>query len=139
MMMNYRLRIMLIVSLLLAVAGSMLATDGMYIRAVTPRSGPPGTVVAISGRNFGATQGTRIPSINLCQAHAMPVLSWSDTLIRVRVPAGLFNGAYKVLIYYDSSRRTSSNSVDFQVTGAPRRVPTRYEGAVTGSRSRGHF
>lgn len=39
MVISHRLRIMLIVFLLLAVAGSILATDGVHIRAVTPRKG----------------------------------------------------------------------------------------------------
>lgn len=129
-MIHQRLWIMLIVGSLLAMSSSVVATNGMYIRKVTPQSGRPGTVITIRGNGFGATAGTRLVSLNLCRAYPMPVLRWSNTLIRARVPKGLFNGVYKVLIYYDRSYRTSSNSIDFRVTGAPRYVTTRYEGRV---------
>jgi hypothetical protein len=43
------------------------------------------------------------------------VLSWSDNLIRVRIPNYLDAGNYRVLVYYDDSFRTSSNSVDLDI------------------------
>jgi hypothetical protein len=41
----------------------------------------------------------------------MQVVSWSNEVIRARVPRTLMPGNYRVLVYYDDSFRTSSNSL----------------------------
>jgi IPT/TIG domain-containing protein/fibronectin type III domain protein len=55
------------------------------IASVTPSIGPPGTVVTITGTNFGATQGTSKVTFN---GVAATPTSWSDTSIVVPAPAG---------------------------------------------------
>ncbi|NIS82915.1 MAG: hypothetical protein GTO14_22560 [Anaerolineales bacterium] len=92
----------------------------MIIDGVTPARVAPGETFTILGRNFGREPGTRIPSVNRCQANLLEVVHWSDEAITVRVPEEVpYWGQHKVLIYYDASFRTSSNSIDFWVTAAP--------------------
>ncbi len=58
---------------------------GPEITSVTPDSGPVGTSVTVAGTGFGAAQGTSTVSFN--GAAGVPT-SWSETEIRVPVPAG---------------------------------------------------
>ncbi|MEM2100566.1 MAG: hypothetical protein QXP45_04455 [Thermoproteota archaeon] len=98
--------------------------DGMCLTSLSLGRGAPGDLFTIYGRNLGA-RGSKIPSINRRRAYPLEVLSWwrpfwsSTTRVRVRIPSGLPSGRYKVLIYYDSSYRTGSNSLDFWVTAVP--------------------
>ena len=55
-----------------------------YDKHANTRTGPVGTIVTISGLNFGATQGTSTLTFN--SAAASPT-SWSDKNIVVAVPA----------------------------------------------------
>jgi hypothetical protein len=92
--------------------------NGMVLSSLSRRRGTSGDIFTIRGRNLGTTQGSKIPSINRGRAYQLRVLSWLSTRIRVRIPPDLPSGNYKVLIYYDASYRTSSNSLDFWVTAA---------------------
>ena len=62
---------------------------GPEITSVTPDSGPVGTSVTVAGTGFGAAQGTSTVSFN--GAAGVPT-SWSETEIRVPVPAGAATG-----------------------------------------------
>ena len=83
------------------------------IDAVTPASGPEGTVVTISGENFGlsvgALQGTSGVSFNGVWSTAR---SWSDTGIQVAVPPGAATGPVVVTVSGEAS-----SGVEFEVTG----------------------
>ncbi len=59
------------------------------IASLSPDSGPVGTLVTITGTNFGATQGTSTVALN--GTIATPT-SWSATSIVVTVPAGTTTG-----------------------------------------------
>jgi hypothetical protein len=94
------------------------ACNGMTLTSTSPGRSTSGEIFTIYGRNMGSSQGRKIPSINRCRAYHLEVLSWSSTEVRVRIPPGLPAGNFKVLIYYDDSHRTGSNSLDFWVTAA---------------------
>jgi hypothetical protein len=85
---------------------------GMTIERVDPDLTSPGRVINIYGRNFGSFQGERIVSINHGRVNRMGVLDWSDDRIRARIPDRLAPGNYRLMIYYDDSFRTSSNSLE---------------------------
>jgi IPT/TIG domain/Bacterial Ig-like domain (group 2) len=68
-------------------------TVPLTIIGVDPTSGPVGTVVAVSGSSFGATQGTGSASIG---SAPLAVFSWSDTQIVATVLAGTTTGAVNV-------------------------------------------
>jgi Big-like domain-containing protein/IPT/TIG domain-containing protein/carboxypeptidase family protein/beta-propeller repeat-containing protein len=77
------------------------------IKTLTPASGPIGTVVTISGLNFGAAQGTSTLTFN---AAAAAPTSWSDQNIVVAVPAFASTGAVIVTV-----NGIPSNAVIFTV------------------------
>lgn len=104
--------------LLLIFAFSVTESQPMYLTSLSPTRGTSGEVFTIYGSNFGSTLGNKIPSINRCRAYRLEVLLWSATKVKVRIPANLPSGLFKVLIYYDGSYRTSSNSLDFWVTAS---------------------
>jgi len=80
------------------------------ITSLNPTSGVLGTVVTISGANFGATQGTSAVSFN--GTTATPT-SWSATSIAVPVPAGATTGNVVVTV-----GGVASNGVSFTITTA---------------------
>ncbi|MFS8158785.1 MAG: IPT/TIG domain-containing protein [Candidatus Roizmanbacteria bacterium] len=62
---------------------------------IAPVSGPIGTVVTITGTNFGATQGTSTIKFGTING---VVTSWSTTQIKVKVPTGLAPGVVTITI-----------------------------------------
>ena len=87
----------------------------MLIKRVSPHAVRTGDTIEIRGERFDSFQGNKIVAINHGRVNSVRVLSWSDNLIRVRIPNYLDAGNYRVLVYYDDSFRTSSNSVDLDI------------------------
>ncbi|HVO63908.1 MAG TPA: IPT/TIG domain-containing protein [Terriglobales bacterium] len=85
------------------------ATAVPSITGISPTSGSQGTLVTISGTNFGSTQGGSTVMFN--RAAASPT-SWSDSQIVAPAPAGATTGNLLVLV-----NGTPSNAVLF--TAAP--------------------
>jgi hypothetical protein len=56
------------------------------INAITPTSGPVGTLVTIIGSGFGATQGSGVVAID---GTAMQVVNWNDAEIQAAVATGM--------------------------------------------------
>lgn len=80
------------------------------ITSLNPTSGTIGTVVTITGTNFGATQGTSTVKFN---GIAGTPTSWSATSIVVPVPAGATTGTVVVTV-----GGIASNGVNFALTVA---------------------
>jgi hypothetical protein len=78
------------------------------ISSLSPASGPVGGSVAITGTNFGATQGTSTVTFN---GTAGAPTSWSATSIGVPVPTGATTGNVVVTV-----AAVASNGVAFTVT-----------------------
>jgi IPT/TIG domain/Beta xylosidase C-terminal Concanavalin A-like domain len=91
------------------VAFTVLATPS--ITSLNPTSGPVGTMVTITGTNFGATQGTSTVTFN---ATAGTPTSWSATSITVPVPTGATTGSVIVTV-----AGVASNGVSFTVLATP--------------------
>jgi hypothetical protein len=87
----------------------------MLVERVSPRAVYPGDIIEIRGERFDSFQGNKIVAINQGRVNAVRVLFWSDNLIRVRIPNYLNSGSHRVLVYYDDSFRTSSNSVELDI------------------------
>ena len=102
-------------SLLLLLLLATVAWAASRITLVAPTSGPPGCCLVINGDGFGASQGTKIPSMSMGMINDMQVRAWSNTRIEAIIPGTLEAGLHKVLVYDDSGRRTHSNSVDYTV------------------------
>ncbi|HXJ06004.1 MAG TPA: IPT/TIG domain-containing protein [Candidatus Acidoferrum sp.] len=88
-------------------------TPPPVITSLNPTSGPVGTVVTVTGTNFGPTVGTRT-SVVAFNGITARTTSWSDTSIIVPVPAGASSGNVVVSI-----SGISSNGVPFTVTNPP--------------------
>ena len=58
------------------------------ISSISPTSGQTGTQVTVNGYNFGATRGTALIKFGTKVAATADYVSWSDTKIVVKVPAG---------------------------------------------------
>ncbi|MBI3038986.1 S8 family serine peptidase [bacterium] len=62
------------------------------INFISPTSGKTGTEVAISGLNFGATQGTSVVKVNGVAVAGSDIVSWSDTQVKIKIPANATSG-----------------------------------------------
>jgi hypothetical protein len=102
------------------------------ITDVSPRSGPPDTVVTVTGTGFGAQQGLNGVALNMTEAvPKVEVLEWTGTKIRFTVPEHTTTGDITVtlweLIRMEMTPKgyfrplvknpRSSNGVRFEVTG----------------------
>jgi hypothetical protein len=81
------------------------------ISNLSPNSGQVGTMVAISGCNFGSSQGTNTVSFN--GTNAGTASTWSATSIKINVPNGATSGNAVVTV-----GGVASNGVNFTVTAA---------------------
>jgi RHS repeat-associated protein len=79
------------------------------ISGLSPNSGDPGSVVTITGTNFGTSQGTGGVTFN---GLAAAVSSWSDRSLTVFVP----NGATTGNVVVTTSAGLTSNGLSFTVT-----------------------
>ena len=89
----------------------LFSQTGPQVSQLSPASGPAGTVISISGTNFGGARGSGGVSIGGINA---AVGSWSDTLISATVPPGVSVGSANISITTGSG--SSSNTVVFTVT-----------------------
>lgn len=81
------------------------------ITSVSPTSGSSGTIVTITGTNFGSSQGTSEVVLGGLGAGAPPaVASWSDTTITLTVPDTATSGPLLVIV-----NSQISNGIDFTV------------------------
>jgi len=81
------------------------------IASLSPTSGQVGTVVTITGSNFGTTQGASTVKFN---GTAATPSNWTNTSITAPVPTGATSGNVVVTV-----GGQASNGVSFMVTGAP--------------------
>lgn len=85
-----------------ATSGTVSGTTGLTVTAppaissLSPTSGPVNTIVSITGTSFGATRGTSTVTFN--GTSVITYVSWSNTLVRVRVPPGATTGYVVVTV-----------------------------------------
>src|SRR3989441_413127 len=91
--------------------GNAWGSSPPSITSLNPTSGVVGTSVAITGANFGATQGTSTLTLN---GTAGTPTSWSTTSIVAAVPAGATTGNVVVTV-----GGVASNGMNFTVTPPP--------------------
>jgi hypothetical protein len=71
---------------------------GINLTSLSKTSGVPGDTFEMYG-TWGTKQGAKIPCINKGGMNRLIVLSWSNSVIKVKIPAGLTPGTYKVGVY----------------------------------------
>jgi len=89
-----------------------------FINNLTPSAGPVGTIVTVSGSNFGSIQG--ISSVAFGQVAAVPT-QWSQDMIMASVPQGASTGSVVVAVAGQASN------------GVPFAVGTTTAAAITGT------
>jgi RHS repeat-associated protein len=98
--------------LLLLLCGSDAQAQAPTITSISPASGPVGSVVILTGTNFGTTEGSSTVSLN--SGPNAVVTSWSGTSIAVIVPTGASSGTFAV-----SVGGQNATSATFTVTPLP--------------------
>ncbi len=90
------------------------ASDGKPgILSVSPSVSQPGQTLTVEGWNFGVAQnGSRLS----CNSVPIPVLSWSDRLIRAALNTSFPAGLASILV---ETTRGTSNRADFVLQAAP--------------------
>lgn len=79
------------------------------ITSISPDSGKAGDTVRITGKNFTSAKG----SVKFGSVNADTIVSWSDTLIRVKVPSGSVTGTVVV-----TAAGKSSTGKQFKIVGS---------------------
>ena len=91
---------------------------GINLTSLSKTSGYPGDAFEMNG-TWGATQGTKVPCINMGGMNKLEVLAWSATQLKVRIPPGLAPGVYKVGVYCEplegGGTVYSSGWLDFKI------------------------
>jgi hypothetical protein len=71
---------------------------GIKLTKLSKTSGAPGEEFEMYGI-WGDSQGAKIPCINKGKMNKLIVLSWSNTVLKVKIPTGLAAGQYKAGVY----------------------------------------
>ena len=101
-------------------------SDPPTISSINPNSGVIGSEVSISGSNFGTSQGDSYLTFD--DVRATTITSWSDTLIKVKVPPGI-NGLVQVAVITPAG---TSNTVSFTATFTTTYTSYLAEGSTAG-------
>ncbi len=113
---------MTVITLMVSVS-SAFATDKaglcrVELHYLSRTSGAPGDVFEMYGK-WEESQGGKTASINMGGSHKLEVLSWSTSVVRVKIPEGLRTGLYKVGVYCNNPPHwQGSGFKDFEVTGS---------------------
>ena len=107
---NWKQTFIFVVCLVFFCSGRVCA-QAPTVTSISPTSGPVGVVVALTGSNFGTSQGSSTISLNGTNAIAT---SWSSTNITVLVPTGATSGTFSVTVNGQTGQSTS-----FTVTALP--------------------
>ena len=100
-----------------ALSGCGKAATKPEIKSLDPTSGPPGSEVVINGGSFGSTQGMGVVFFS---GKEVTVVTWSDTIITVKVPSDMAEAAYGVTVETDQG---ASDEVEFKVAKAAANAP----------------
>lgn len=92
-----------------------------HIDSLDPLDGPPGTIITLSGVNFGASQGSSLIMFKGMAVSTSDVVSWSNAEIKVKVPADFIPGAYRVEVLRrmqisGQDIELLSNGIEFEIT-----------------------
>ncbi|MBU0482950.1 MAG: ankyrin repeat domain-containing protein [Proteobacteria bacterium] len=68
---------------------------GISLKSISKNVGFPGDIIELFGL-WGYFQGEKIPRINKGTPNDLEVISWSNSIIKVKIPQGLAAGDYKI-------------------------------------------
>jgi outer membrane protein assembly factor BamB len=81
-----------------------------YVATISPTSSSAGNLVTLSGFGFGATRGSSY--VKFGTVTATNYYSWTNTQIKVYVPAGVASGTIQVTVYLSSAASNPKNFVN---------------------------
>lgn len=97
-------------------AGPIQKDCGIRLDSVSPAAGAPGQELQLAGK-WGDVQGSKLPVLNKGNPNKLEILSWTDELIRARIPGSLQPGTYRLGVYCGLSQGNpySTDWRDFEV------------------------
>ena len=90
---------------------------GISLKSISKVSGFPGDTIELLGQ-WGDSQGEKLPCINKDKSNDLEVISWSDSIVKVKIPQGLDAGIYSVGVYCNDLSKGGSYSsgwVNFEI------------------------
>ncbi len=97
---------------------------GIRLDSLSTYAGAPGDVFYMNGQ-WGRAQGTKLPCINKGGQNRLIVLAWTSTKLKVKIPAGLSPGLYKVGCYCSDPYKGKTYGTtwkDFKIIPPPKKV-----------------
>jgi len=117
--------ILVLLGMLLIPLGCGEKAEKPTVTGISPNSGTPGSVVQVFGSKFGDAQGESVVHVGEKVAE---VLSWSDTVIAIKIPQGLAATTQGISVLTQAGE---SNEFDFRVElPKPEQEPRRSEGQI---------
>jgi hypothetical protein len=83
----------------------------MWIEAVEPENGPPGTAITLVGFQFGHSQGSKVLKLG---TQTLNVTSWQNSQIQAPIPNNATPGT-RTLTIWDGMQLISSSQTSFTV------------------------
>lgn len=71
---------------------------GISLKSISKVAGYPGDIIELFGQ-WGDSQGEKLPLINKGKPHDLEVISWSNSIIKAKIPQDLDTGVYRVGVY----------------------------------------
>lgn len=71
---------------------------GISLISISKVAGYPGDTIELFGQ-WGDSQGEKLPLINKGKPHDLEVISWSNSIIKAKIPQDLDAGVYRVGVY----------------------------------------
>lgn len=102
-------------SLLALPAAAQVKPCGLSLIGLSRSSAAPGEELDLLG-TWGEEQGSKRPMLRGIGKHQLEVLSWSPSVVKVRLPGGLQAGTYQVGVFCDEPEK-NPNSSGFQSLG----------------------
>ncbi len=101
-----------------AFASSDSALCKIRFNSMSKTYGAPGDTFEMYG-TWEETQGSKTAGINMGKGNKLEIISWSNSVIKVRIPEGLRPGIYRVGVYCNNPPHWQGSTwKDFEVTGS---------------------
>lgn len=90
----------------------------IQFNSISKTSGSPGDTFEMYGK-WEENQGNKTAGINRGRGNKLEIISWSNSVIKVRIPDGLRPGVYRVGVYCNNPPHWQGSTwKDFEVTGS---------------------
>ena len=94
---------------------------GISLNSISKTAGFPGDVIELFGQ-WGDSQEGKLPNLYKGRPNNLEVISWSDSIIKVKIPQGLDAGNYKAGVFCNDPAKGvtySSGWIKFEIISSP--------------------